>query len=111
MVDMTHTEESLLALVGEWRAHWGCGDIEDSCEIALRLAIREVLAALASEEKMRERSVEGEVIYKQRAEKAEAECERLRTMIRNLCMGHVDNCRCTYCKAVFRTDAAMKEQP
>jgi hypothetical protein len=110
---MTHTEESLIALseactVAAAKASYlGATNYSESVD-ALRLAIREVLVERdAATAKMQREKLD----IVDRAEKAEAECERLRAMIRNLCMDHVDNCRCTYCKAAFRFDFTMKGQP
>ena len=38
------------------------------------------------------------------------EVNALRHMIRDLCIGHVDNCNCIYCQAVFRTEPGVEEK-
>lgn len=86
---MTHTEESLMSLAREVvkATGWMCSlDTNTLPEIvaaqqALRLAIREVLA----ERDMHKDEAEAQRLLRQqqreRAEKAEAECERLRKLL------------------------------
>ena len=43
------------------------------------------------------------------AHTADMEIARLREMIRDLCIDHKDNCRCSYCEEVFR--ASEPDEP
>lgn len=77
---MTHTEESLMALADEYRSVWLETSFVGSARDALRLAIREVLAERDELRKLQEHCLLGmkHCPQRSRAEKAEAECERLR---------------------------------
>ena len=53
--------------------------------------------------------LESESAETMRADRAEAERDALTTIVRNLCLGHGDECVCPGCRTVFRKDAALRE--
>jgi hypothetical protein len=50
-----------------------------------------------------------DMFYIRQRNEARAERDELTTIVRNLCLGHDDECVCPGCRAVFRRDAALRE--
>lgn len=46
----------------------------------------------------------------ERVDALEAENKQLREALRDLCMGHVDDCRCRHCLLVFDVDRASHRE-